>query len=73
MDLAYIGHAVWLFEAYSSALAAGCRDADVLFVYSTMMPHLPKEWAQIATRGMRHSQAFETNSLDVVVDSFHIL
>ena len=28
MGLAYIGHAVWVFEGHPSALTAGCREAD---------------------------------------------
>src|SRR5438067_1415075 len=30
--LTYVGHAVWVFEGDPAALAAGCRDADVLIV-----------------------------------------
>jgi len=29
LGFAYIGHSVWVFEGHASALAAGCRDADV--------------------------------------------
>src|SRR5205085_11176472 len=41
---AYIGHAVWVFEGHDSALAAGCREADVLLVDGGMAPFLPAGW-----------------------------
>ena len=28
--LAYIGHSAWVFEGHSSALAPGCREAELL-------------------------------------------
>jgi hypothetical protein len=58
MGLAYIGHAVWLFEGHSSALAAGCRDADVLLVDGEMVSHLQKDWAQVAASTMRHKEIY---------------
>jgi hypothetical protein len=58
MGLAYIGHAVWLFEGHASALAAGCRDADVLFVVGEMVTHLQDDWAQIAASTMRHQEIY---------------
>lgn len=54
--LAYMGHAVWLFEGHASALAAGCRDADVLFVDGEMVLHLEDDWVQVATSTMRHKE-----------------
>jgi hypothetical protein len=53
--LTYIGHAVWIFEGHESALAAGCRDADVLIVDSGMLPHLGKGWDEAAAAVMRNS------------------
>jgi hypothetical protein len=54
IGLSYIGHAVWIFEGAAEALAAGCRDADVLIVDSAVLPRLPKEWAKPAGEAMRN-------------------
>ncbi len=54
--LGYLGHAVWIFEGHVSAMAAGCRDADVLIVDDGMMPYLPGNWRSVATRTMRGSE-----------------
>jgi hypothetical protein len=51
LGLAYIGHAVWVFEGHASALAAGCKEADVLIVDGGMLPHLAVDWAVIAAPG----------------------
>lgn len=48
IGMAYTGHAVWIFEGHSSALAAGCKDADLLIVDSGMLPHLPSDWRKLA-------------------------
>jgi hypothetical protein len=53
LGLGYIGHAVWVFEGHSSALAAGCRRADALMVDSGMIPFLQKDWLDIASGVMR--------------------
>ncbi|HYL39216.1 MAG TPA: hypothetical protein VEV17_25075 [Bryobacteraceae bacterium] len=53
MGLSYIGHAVWIFEGHPSALAAGCRDADVLIVDSAMLPFLEAGWQDSAAAVMR--------------------
>jgi hypothetical protein len=53
--LTYIGHSVWIFEGHPSALAAGCREADVLFVDSGMLPHLVKGWEETASGAMRNA------------------
>src|SRR5438128_6920797 len=53
LGFAYIGHAVWVFEGHPSALAAGCREADVLLVDSATLPHLQTDWAAVASRAMR--------------------
>ncbi len=54
-QLGYLGHAVWIFEGHVSAMAAGCRDADVLIVDDGMMPYLPGNWRSVASRVMRGS------------------
>ena len=54
IGLSYIGHAVWLFEGHSSALAAGCRDADVLLIDSAMVPFLAAGWDKTAAEVMRN-------------------
>jgi len=53
VGLSYIGHAVWVFEGHSSALAAGCRDADMLVVDSVMRPLLAPDWDTQAAAVMR--------------------
>ncbi len=58
MGLAYIGHAVWVFEGHPSALAAGCRDADLLLVDGGMAPYLPPGWAGLAAGVMRYRKIF---------------
>lgn len=56
--LAYIGHAVWIFEGHPSALAAGCRDADILIVDDGMIPFLQEDWADVAAGAMRREEIF---------------
>jgi hypothetical protein len=51
IGMAYIGHAVWIFEGHATALAAGCKEADVLIVDSGMVPHLPTDWRTMASSG----------------------
>ncbi len=51
VGMAYIGHSVWIFEGHETALAAGCKEADVLIVDSGMVPHLPSDWRTLATSG----------------------
>jgi hypothetical protein len=58
MGMAYIGHAVWIFEGHPSALAAGCRSADLLIVDGGMAPHLGDGWAATAAGAMRHPQIY---------------
>jgi hypothetical protein len=58
MGLAYIGHSVWIFEGHSSALAAGCKDADVLIVDSSMVPFLRNDWAPAASGAMRRAEIY---------------
>jgi hypothetical protein len=55
LGLSYIGHSVWIFEGHSSAIAAGCRDADLLIVDSAMLPFLEKGWENEAAKVMRNA------------------
>jgi hypothetical protein len=61
VGLSYIGHAVWVFEGHASAIAAGCRDADLLIVDSAMRPLLVDGWDAQAASVMR--------SVNIVVHS----
>ena len=56
--LAYIGHAVWVFEGHSSALAAGCREADLLIADCEMAPFLAGDWMTTACSVMRRKLIF---------------
>lgn len=58
LGLAYIGHAVWLFEGHPSALADGSRDADVMIVDGGMVPHLQPDWQMVAGRAMRRPEIY---------------
>src|SRR5204863_4459621 len=58
LGFAYIGHTVWVFEGHSSALAAGCRDADVLIVDGGMAPHLPPDWRTVASASMKKPEIY---------------
>lgn len=58
LGFAYIGHAVWVFEGHASALAAGCRDADVLLVDGGMAPHLQQDWQAVAAGAMRRAEIY---------------
>lgn len=58
MGLSYIGHAVWIFPGEAADLAAGCRDADVLFVDSAMRAQLPPGWEEVAAGVMRNANIF---------------
>jgi hypothetical protein len=46
--MAYIGHAVWIFEGHASALAEGSKDADILIADGAMVPHLAADWPKLA-------------------------
>ena len=58
MGLAYFGHSVWIFEGHFSALAAGCKDADVLIVDSSVVPFLRNDWAPAASSAMRRAEIY---------------
>ena len=51
IGMAYIGHSVWIFEGHATALAAACKEADLLIVDSGMVPHLPTDWQALASSG----------------------
>lgn len=54
IGMAYVGHSVIVFEGHPSALAAGCRDADLLIVDGAMAGHLQEDWVVVAARAMRN-------------------
>lgn len=58
LGFAYIGHAVWVFEGHPSALAFGCREADVLLVDGAMVPHLQSDWQAVASNAMRRAEIY---------------
>lgn len=45
VGLAYIGHAVWLFEASADMVPVGCEEADVALIDSNAVPNMPQGWA----------------------------
>lgn len=55
MGLAYIGHAVWVFEGHPAAFLAGCRHADVLIADSSMVASLQEGWQDSAAGVMRNA------------------
>jgi len=55
VGLAYIGHAVWVFEALPEMATAGCEDADVLIVDSDAIATLGPAWAVDASVVMRNA------------------
>jgi hypothetical protein len=61
VGFSYIGHAVWVFEGHASALAAGCRDADLLLVDSAMRPFLARGWEKQAEAAMRNANILVHN------------
>jgi len=56
LGFAALGHTVWVFEGHASALAAGCREADLLLVDSGLLPGLEAhnpDWRAQALQAMR--------------------
>lgn len=55
LGFSMLGHKVWVFEGHQHALAAGCRDADMLLVDAAMLPELEKsgDWQSGALSVMR--------------------
>ncbi len=58
LGFAYVGHAVWVFEGHPSALAEGCRAADVLLVDGGMLPFLAPDWHAVASHAMRRPEIY---------------
>ena len=58
LGFAAIGHRVWIFEGHPSALAAGCRNADLLLVDGGLLPFLAENenWQGDALGSMRDNQ-----------------
>jgi hypothetical protein len=54
IGFAYVGHAVWIFEAQPSMMPAGCEDADILLVDSNAIATLPADWAEDAAAVMKN-------------------
>jgi hypothetical protein len=54
VGLAYVGHAVWIFEASAAWMPAGCEDADLLVMDSHAVSALPQGWATDAGTIMRN-------------------
>jgi hypothetical protein len=53
LGLAYIGHAVWVFEGHPSALAAGVSGSNVLIVDGGMLPFLQPDWMVVVSGAMK--------------------
>jgi hypothetical protein len=58
LGLVYIGHAVWVFEGHASALSAGCREADLLFVDGGMLQYLGDKWIETTSSVMRNKEIY---------------
>jgi len=58
MSFAYIGHSVRIFEGHGSAIAAGCKDADLLIVDGGMVPFLEKDWTAVAAKVMKNPEIY---------------
>ncbi len=58
MGLAYIGHTVWIFEGHSSALAVGCREAELVIADNAMIPFLQEDWVAVASAAMKRPLIF---------------
>ena len=56
-----LGHAVILFEGHPSALGPVCENADLLIIDEQMIPHLKKDWLQVALNVMRNEYVIRIN------------
>jgi hypothetical protein len=54
IGFAYVGHAVWIFEAIPAMMPSGCEDADILIVDSNAIATLPEGWVEDAGAIMRN-------------------
>jgi hypothetical protein len=57
--MAYINHTVWVLECHSSALAPGCREADLLIVDELMIPFLAPDWLRTVSKVMAHPLVYK--------------
>lgn len=53
LAFAYLGHNVLVFEGHPSALAAGVKDSDLLFINSGMLPFMGENWAEVVFPAMK--------------------
>lgn len=53
--LAYIGHAVWVFDGRTTAVPAGCKDADLLLIDSILASQLTTKTVADAAAVMRNA------------------
>ncbi len=65
VGLSYIGHCVWVFEGHESALAAGCREADVLIVDSVLRRKLCAGWDLSCAATMRNANILVHDRADL--------
>lgn len=58
LGFAAIGHKIWIFEGHSSAIQAGCREADMLVIDGGILPFLGEDmvWRNIALGAMREKE-----------------
>jgi hypothetical protein len=54
LGMASTRHSVVVFEGHSSAVALGCRDADLLIVDEPMLTGLQADWVSVASGAMRN-------------------
>jgi hypothetical protein len=47
-----------VFEGHPSALAVGCRDAELLIADNAMMPFLQEDWVTVAVGAMKRPLIF---------------
>jgi hypothetical protein len=62
---------VWIFEGHPSALAAGCRDADVLVVDGAMADLMQQDWIPVAAGTMRNPQILVHNRATFSLERVH--
>jgi hypothetical protein len=55
IGFAFVGHAVWAFEAMPAMLKSGCGTADLLIVDSEALASLPSGWQDEAASAMRNA------------------
>jgi hypothetical protein len=55
LGLAFIGHCVWVFDGQATALAEGCRGADLLIIDSIKANELTTKSVEVAADVMRNA------------------